>query len=87
MHHTSLMGPIQRIGDLDGIPQGLVQWQRHFPESLGQRLALQVLHDEEVHALVLADVVESADMQMVQTRDGARLALEALAAVRVSGHA
>ena len=43
-----------------------------------QRLALEQLHHHELLAVVLADVVERADVRMVQDRDDARFALEAL---------
>ena len=36
------------------------------------------LHDDELHAVGLADVVDGADVGMVERRDGARLALEPL---------
>ena len=50
-----------------------------FVEPLGQRLALEQLHDEKVGRAVAADVVERADVRMVERGDGPRLALEARA--------
>jgi hypothetical protein len=47
-------------------------------ESIGQRFALEVLHDDEVGAAVAADVVQHADVRMLQACDRLRLALEAL---------
>ena len=44
----------------------------------GQRLAFQVLHHQEVDAVLVADVVQRADVRMVQRGDGLRFALEAL---------
>ena len=61
---------IQRIGNLDGVLQRLIERQRPF-----ERLALDVLH----HQVVRADVVELADVGMIQRGDRARLALEAFA--------
>ncbi len=47
-------------------------------QPVGQRLALQALHDQEVHVAVPAHVMERADMGMVQAGDGLGLALEPL---------
>lgn len=45
----------------------------------GERLTVEALHDEEVDAVVLCDVVKSLDMRVIQARHGSRLALETLA--------
>ena len=43
-----------------------------------ERFALQVLHDDELDAGFAADVVEHADVGMLEAADRLRLALEAL---------
>ena len=64
----------------------LVQRQRRRVASrVGQRLALEKLHDEKRRAVVLADVVERADVRMLELRERARFALEARAELRVGG--
>ena len=68
---------VERVGDLDRDLQRLVERQRPFLEARGQRLALEMRHDEVVRAIDAADVVDAADVGMVQGRDGASLALEA----------
>ena len=55
------------------------------PQALGERLAFQVLHHQEVGALLRPDVIEMADVGMIQAGDGPRLALEALLQIRVGG--
>ena len=52
-------------------------------ESRLQRLAFQKLHHEERRAIVLADVVERADVGVVQAGDGLRFPREARAAIRI----
>ena len=53
--------------------------QRAAPQALGERLALEQLHRDEQLAAVLADLVDLADVRMIDARGGARLAPEALA--------
>ena len=52
-------------------------------QPVGERLAFEVLHHQVVDPVLLADVVERADVGMVEGGDGARLALEPRAAVGV----
>ena len=54
-------------------------------DAVLQRLAFQALHDDEGLALVLADVVDGADVRMVQGGGGAGLALEALERLLIAG--
>jgi hypothetical protein len=42
-----------------------------------------MMHDEEVRPVLLADIVECANMRMVQAADGTSLSLKALPALRV----
>ena len=53
--------------------------QRPAPQALGERLALEQLHGDEQLAAVLADLVDLADVRMVDAGRGAGLAPEALA--------
>ena len=54
-----------------------------FASRSRQRLARQVLHHEVGGAVMLADVVQRADVRVVQPGDGLGLALEAGTAVGV----
>ena len=64
----------QRIDDLHRITQGLIERQRTSFDDLRERLALDVLH----HQVIRADIVQRADVGMIERGDGARLALEAI---------
>jgi hypothetical protein len=57
--------------------------RRDFRKPRGERLAFQVLHDEIGDAVVLAHVVQRADVWMIELRDRAGLAIEALAELRI----
>jgi hypothetical protein len=48
-----------------------------------QRLPLQQLHSDQGAAFVLADVMNGADIGMIEGRGGAGLALEALQLLEV----
>ena len=85
MDDAVAMGFVEGVGDLNAVAQDLGRRQRALGECLGQRLAFEILHDDVVDAILRADVVERADVGMVQAGDGAGLALEALAACGVGG--
>ncbi len=53
-------------------------------EPLAQRLPLEQLHGDEVPAFVLVDVVDGADVRVVERGRGARLAAEAFDRQRVA---
>ena len=84
MDDAPAMGAIERIHDLAGNAQRLAHRDRSALQTLGQRLALQVLHHEEVGPpSPPAHVVERADVGVDQLRDRTRFALEAFAQHRV----
>jgi hypothetical protein len=85
MDDPLLMGPLQRAPDLDRVRHRLDDRQRaHALDALLQRLALDVLEDDEGVVVVGAEVDHRDDVRMRQPRDGARLATEALELVGVA---
>ena len=72
------LGRLEGIGDLDAEVEDLGQVHGLAPDLLGEGLAPQQLHDDEVLALVLLDGVHGADARVVQGRGRAGLALEPL---------
>jgi hypothetical protein len=78
MHDPRAMRPIERIGDLDRVLKRLFERERAFRESIGKRLTVDVLHHEVVGLIVMPDIVNRADMRMIQRRNDLRLTLEAL---------
>ena len=86
MDDAGAMRRVERARDLDGQRERGVDWQRPLCQpSLSERLAVEQLHHEERRAVVLADVVQRADVRMGQLRDRARFAIEALAELRIGG--
>ena len=78
MHDAGLVGPRQGPRHLDGDPPGLVHRQRPARQPLLEGLALVIGHHDVEPAVVLADVVDGADVRIVEGRGGARLAQEAV---------
>src|SRR3954447_14035323 len=79
MNDPLRMGRDQRICHLDGNLEQMLQIHGiPAPDPLLQALPLQLLHDDEGMALVVIDVMDNADVGMVQLRGGARFAFKAL---------
>src|ERR1700674_473947 len=79
MRHAFAVGLVERVGNLDGVLQDLLQRQRTFQQTLRERLAFEIFHYQIIDTVLLADVEESADVGMIQAGNGASFALESLA--------
>ena len=69
--------PTQRIGNLRGKLQHLIERYRAFCNPRRKSFAFQVLEHHKIGAIVFADVEEDADVGMIQAGDHARLAFKA----------
>jgi hypothetical protein len=67
---------IQRVGDLDGQWQQLVEFHCPPINRMLERLSFQKLHGDEGAVVLLADVVNRANIRMIQGRSGLRFALK-----------
>ena len=65
------------VGDLQRVVDGGADWQPVRRNQRVERLPVDVLHDDEVHVVVAADVVDGDDVRMVERGGGARLAQKA----------
>jgi hypothetical protein len=83
--HALTVRLVERVGDLRRQLERLADRQRAALQPVGERFALQVFHDQKVGLVFAADVVEHADVRVVQRRDRPRLALEALSHFGVIG--
>ena len=70
------MRAIECLGDLDRGAEGFVDCESSTREALGKRLAHEVLHDEVIDPVLVADVVDRADVWMIQCRDRPRFVLK-----------
>ena len=69
---------VESLRDFCSDLQNLIERQRTFFQAVGESLALQILHHEEVGATLCADIVQSADVRMLQRRNGSCLAFHPL---------
>ena len=76
---------VQCIGDLNGQVQNRFDVNGLACNQVLEGLPFQTLHGHERRALVLAEVINGADIRMVQCRGSLRFALEALQSLRVLG--
>jgi hypothetical protein len=67
---------LERVGDFDRERQQQIDLERAPGDAMLQRRPVEELHHEECAAVLFADVVDSADVGMVQRRCGPRLAPE-----------
>src|SRR5262245_20638890 len=73
----------ERVGQREAIVQRLRGIEPLAREPIVERLALQQLHDEKgLAALRLPDVVDRADVRMLQRGDGRGFALKAVPGLR-----
>ena len=79
------MRGVEGVGDLDPELEHAVERQRPARDLVLQRAAVEQFHDDELLALVLADVVDRADVRVVERRGDARLAAEPFERLGVGG--
>ena len=74
---------VQRVGQLPDPRRREAERRGRAAQAVAQRPAREVRHDEERHPVLLAEVVDRQDVRMLEGRDDARLAQEALDEVRI----
>ena len=84
MDHAAAVRLFQPVADLRPNTEHLLQRQPALAQALAQRLAFQVFHDEVTDPVLLADVVEVANVGMAQRRNRARLTVKSLFCLRVA---
>jgi len=78
MSDSQLVRLGQRAGDLCRVPNCLVWRQRTFDQAMLQGLAFDEFHDQEIHAVLMADIMQRADVRMAKFGNGFGLALQPL---------
>jgi len=80
------VGGVESVGNLDTHFQQLFQLERPALDLVSESRAVQILHGDEGLPLLLADVVDRANVGMVQGRSRLGLALEAGQGLGVAGN-
>jgi hypothetical protein len=86
MHDAFRMRRVECVRHFDAQCQQCFQFHGAAGDRMLQRLTLQILHGDEGLPALLIDLVDCADVGMVQCGSGLRLALEATERLRVLGH-
>ncbi len=77
MNDAFRVGGFKCVGNLDGQPEQYLQLHRPSSNPMLQRHPIQKLHDEERVPVLLPDLMDCADIGMVQGGRGLRFPLEA----------
>jgi hypothetical protein len=72
------------VSDLRRDNQRVGQRERALRQPISEGLAFEVLHDEERGAALLPDVIQRADVGMIELGDRSGFAVEALAELQVA---
>ncbi len=77
---------IERIRDLNSDIDDLIERQRPAGNAMLQRHPIQELHGDEPLAIAFIDLMNGANVRVIQRRGSLRLALEASERLRILGH-
>ena len=86
MNNSFGMSRIEGVGDLDSQRKHGLNFQRAPHDAVLQRRTIEKLHDDERHPILLIDLVDGANVGMVQCRGGLCLALEAAERMWIFGY-
>ena len=86
VHDAFGVSGIERVGDLDGEGKQSVQLEGPNTDEVLQGLAIEKLHGDEGLAVFLADVVNGANVGVVQGGCGLGFALKAGERLRIAGY-
>ncbi len=84
MHDSLGVGGIESIGDLDGEREKTICVDGLAANVALQSHAIQEFHGDERLPVLLSDVVNGADVRVVQCGSGLRLSLEAVEGLRIA---
>ena len=86
VHDPLLVRRLERVGDLPGDGQRLVEWKGTLGNAIGERGAFHQFHYERLLLGGVLEPVDGGDVRVIQLRERPGLPLEAGEAVRVLGH-
>ena len=85
MDDPLLVRGLERFGNLVGDGERLVDRHRPAHETVGERLALDQFHDEQMPTSGFLEAVQRGDVWMIQGGEDSGFTLEARQAIRIGG--
>ena len=85
MDDAALVRAVERVGHLNSEIDDIVGLERRAREAIAQGLPLQQLHHDEGLAFVLADIVNRADVGVIEAGRGPRFADQPLDRLAIPG--
>src|SRR6202030_339095 len=82
MNDSATVGFVQSISDLGRGAQELGSGEWALFNSGRQRLPFEIFHHQIINSVLVADVIERADMRMIEAGNSAGFAVESLAYFR-----
>jgi hypothetical protein len=86
MHNPGSMGRVQRVGNFGSQGQQDFGFQRPSRDSILKCQAIEKLHGDKRLVLVPANLIDRADVGMIEGRSGAGLAAKPFQSMRIIGH-
>src|SRR5882762_2860602 len=83
MNDAFRVSRIECVGNLDPERKDDLDLQRTPDNAVLQRHAIQKLHDDEGHSVLLVDLVDGADIRMIQSGGRFGLALKSAQSLRI----
>ena len=84
VNDATTMGSVESISDLSGVLERLTDRYGPLGKTVGERFTVEKLHDQVVDAIVTADIMQCADVRMIESRHRTCLVLEPLSPSRVA---
>ena len=86
MNDPSGVSRVQCVGDIDGEREKHFHFQRTPSDAVFQGRAVQKLHGDEGLAILLTDVINGANIRMIQSGGRLRLTLKPRQGLAIAGH-
>ena len=83
VHDAFGVSCVERVGDIDGDIEQAIEFHALAADQVFERLAIEKFHGDEGFGVLFTDIVDGADVGMIQSRGGLGFALESRKGLRV----
>jgi hypothetical protein len=84
VNDAGVVSSVERVGGVDADFEEAVEFERIRGDDVFESCAIEKFHGDEGAAVVFADVMDGADVGMVQRAGGAGFAFEAFEGLRIA---